>query len=353
MHDVRVWPTLSTCMNRKLLLFGALGLISACAHRRPILPGMSPDRWFAANDTLFQKSVESRSHQESLLQSGTPVFVHGSFDWTAFVWKDGRPLIEGWENADKGAWWNDLLRIETSALLLAESQSLRTYREGACWNSYKQGLAAITEGTRAPLPTPVTPLPALPSQEKTSASYAESPEWKNSLPEVDDSWRKAFERGLPTGISLQEVRRVSVPTASLAHYVGHLADGKWVEFEELAENEKFKSGCDRYIQISRAIGIEARCLAIGGRSFAVKFSPEKWSRPEARDFNAENLAGQLAWMCRNMATLHSKQMSLPQARALYLTLEYNPVFVERLKSFSRDEANRTLVEYRSSITSSP
>lgn len=266
-----------------------------------------------------------------------------------------------WQASGAAPWWTDPLRLEVAALVLAEGQSLRDYRGGACWKGYAEGLTVLEW---VPPALELKPVPS------TAAELEAWEPWKSAARDVP-AWQGAFSKAWAPDNPVVELRSLPQKPGEGARYLARMTNGALAEYREVSaesgeEAAKWKSpppkdakpftnGCDRFLAVARSWRTESKCLTVAKKSFSL----EVWKKTppatlnEGRFESAAALTKQVGSLCRMVGAYHGRQLRFDQAQELRALLEKNPAFVGRLERTAAEESDQILQAYRALLARTP
>jgi hypothetical protein len=389
-------------MNRTKLLWAGLALSAACAHRAPPPPPVLPlpkdnayfdagraslsepfqgsafDFYRSQHRTLARELSKLRAHDGLLGRETRPIWLHGDFHPLRVGLSAAGPRLVGFENADVGPWWWDLLSMEISARMLSAAESLGDAADGGCIDAFAdtfRSSARVDPRVESP-----ARIPAAPGGEPLFATASAS-EDALAGEEVSASLSRAFARVLPTGLTLKTARALPVVgeasdlTTGEPRYLldTEVAEGatspmplRWelraqearplkplmeslLERDPLPEGAPALTGCARFLRVMKNYRPTeiSRCLVSGGISYGLTDHAESRSGPRPSDFGTqERLAGHVRWMCRELASDHARQLGPQETRELGFLFAANPALRFRLRRIADQEAAKLLTAYR-------
>lgn len=254
----------------------------------PADPKSPWELWEASLDTLGQRLVKQIEHQ-SFFYAMAPILVHGSFDPLAVAQKDGRQELRSFARVSSGPFWWDLFTMETAATLLAKSESLRNYRQGACLGAYTE---ALGKGGKSPDANPGLPVATVDGA-KTEYRLA-----KNPLPFLQEFQKNSPEEKLCERWNLAK------------QFFAVQAPSRCEDDERTEDHRGYK--------------------ILRGSDFASEKDLEQHVRN----------------LCTQLASAHAAQLSPYDLRSLHLFLLRNPTFQNRLLDLAEREAENINLAYR-------
>ncbi|MBS1982681.1 MAG: hypothetical protein JST16_00800 [Bdellovibrionales bacterium] len=341
--------------NTQLRLSTLFFFAAACssAPRKATTQGVENEPIFAP----FQHSVkDSAARREAItkmaagdgsLKLASNILIHNDFHPLRVEYVQGNPQIEGIESAGEGPWWLDLIRMESMAVVLADEQSLKGFKEGACLDSYTKTLAWLDNGPEPaganPWGVAIAPRVKNPQPEKSAL-------WTNAAKDVAPELTAVFNQAFDNKITVSELRRIAADPA-LSHptrIVARMSDGSWTEFRQLSGSCETFLKAAKVFRASKDQSAEAKCLTSSGVAYGVQ--PFSTVAFVTKDFKADaTLSNHVRWMCHEIAQVHARQMGSKKLRELRFALERRKALKERVLFYSRQEAGSILNAYRSNL----
>lgn len=313
----------------------------------------SPYNLMRATYNEFVKDVNRQQLGFPSLGFASQGLIHGDFHPLQMARRQGKAELDDWDTVSQGPLWQDIVRMESSALLLSKDQGLRAYPDLPCWNAYSSQF--VRNIILSPLAKPLEPSQ---DQKEVYKDFSIHPVWQSaeSIHNLQPDLLVAIENWLDNESSLP-INNQS-PKKRLKSGVGSLLKEKIIFLDaqkqlwELKEvtGEIADSGCGRFQLLeqnfkkrpSQNLPIK-KCWDWNQRTFVLlKWDQSYWS-PKHTDFeNTTSLVNHVQWMCSELAQFHKASLSTQQAREWSLSIYKNPVFENRIRKLSHNIATSYL-----------
>lgn len=324
------------------------------------------------SDEVFLESVSLPQSAQGFFRSFATPFVHGDFHADQMAKIEGQDSLDDLDTSDWAPFWIDLVRQESSELVLANELSLKTYTPGACVDAYLETFSPTPTLSTAPTPGP-KPLPKPyfgkgPEVErnpaKPSTPYIPKP-WTTGTPsdlsaELNTALLSSYKNLFPDK-KFKDVRKVQSGVGSYlaTKYMVQSTDNFFVEFKELdaAPLKKLrrspKSGslkpCERFLMAAKLFRPQSnlQCTVIGSKSYSVIPYLESYQSAKLKNISdPRDLQSHAAWMCEQLARVHQKTWTPQDIQTLVAAWQSNPLLKERLIMLARNDAELLAEAYR-------
>ena len=317
----------------------------------------TPFHLFRGSFEVFLSRLAEPKRPVEILQGIGSTLAFGDFHPQQMTLSGNEARLDDFDTVARGPWWIDLVRMEAGALVVAQMQSLKSYKSGSCIDAYTRALA--TQKIQG------SPIAMDRGTEKFVEHASDLADWKEAKGTVPEDLKEAFKKQIEsegkTHVLDMRAYQGGVGSFLTTKYLALLANDSILELKVEDEQPLFALGaigasktpapptCARFVNGAKAYApkVDWNCWNFGNKSYARIPWSLKYIAPEAADFKSEKLlSDHLAWMCSSLATVHAPHFDGNDLKSLTIALERNPLFRERLRNLAIEESDGVLRAHR-------
>jgi len=299
---------------------------------------------------IFLSLVHQPESAQGFFKSLPPTFVHGDFHIDQVARIDGVITLDDLDTGDWGPFFIDLVRAESSAQVIAEELGFKNFQNGACTESYFDELG------EKKLNSVHAAFPAVPEKAEKKGPY-QPLVWPSGVDAKlsDENLKKLkqhFQKNYPSR-ALVEMKKTFGGVGSFRQEKFMVKSDENLFFEyKLLEASPLKNllhsarsskmpPCERF-QLSAKLFRPLEnfsCLTLNDKSYSLIPYVESYEVAQIKTVaNEKELAHHTAWMCKELAKVHQKSWGPGETQKIQLTIQNNPLLVERIHMLAAYDA---------------
>lgn len=320
-------------------------------------------RLMRATYNSFLKDALRYQERNAWLDTLPKGMSHGDAHIQQATWRDGVLSLDDWDTLDRGPYWLDIVRAESSSLIWSKGLGFRNNYSYPCINAYTDAFVR-NKHHKAPA--------AFDQYIETNAAKDLSTHnlWLNASPIPEDSQEllKAFllhakNNQLPINDNTQvKSLKSGVGSYTKEKMIFLTSDNMLWELKEvdvapyLPFNQLSKSGdlCGRYesiikhqAELKTTNSYPKDCFSFDGRLFTVlKWSHSYFALKDKHIKRYEDLEDYTKWFCSSLAKLHERSMGKPKKKKWTMLLKSPAPLQTTLKRMTQEIATRNEEAYR-------
>jgi hypothetical protein len=276
--------------------------------------------------------------------------IHGDFHPLQMSWRNGEAYLDDWDTVTTGELWQDIVRQDAAAKILASSEGLRGYPDSVCLDAYAKVFVSGKSSGKGQALAPST------KQGESIEDFSKHPVWEKAEDEkeIPKELLAALREWIPSQTNLP-IKNTD-PMKRLVSGVGSLLKQKILVLDEskrlweMKEVDARADGCASYAKLAASFAKLATlslpatpapsnpvhaCWQWKDRTFTLlKWDARYWS-PDAEDFkSAPALVEHVTWACEKLADFHRTSLDAKQSREWALALKGSAPLKSRLKEIT-------------------